>query len=635
MCGITGFVKKNACFHDDDHVLSRMMASISHRGPDDEGRYYDQGAYLGHRRLSIIDLAGGHQPLFSEDRSIAVICNGEIYNHHELRELIQQRGHHPATRSDCEVIAHLWEDEGPAMLARLDGMFAIALWDSRSRTLLLARDRMGKKPLFYGNFNSNLVFGSELSTLMCHPAVPKKISHDAMYRFLTLDYVPTPMCIIEGACKVEPGGFVIHDEDGTRTGRYHEIPIPPILYEKGEKCAAEDVWATLVDATGRRLESEVPLGVFLSGGLDSSAVLAAMAKHQAPETISTFTIGFKDPSYDESAAARQVAAHFGTKHHEQILDGSEAPALVRDVATIADEPLSDYSILPTALLSRFARQHVSVALSGDGGDELFHGYETFKADRWARAATAVLPDLVTKNVLPLLSSLIPVSDKNMSLDYKVDRMVRGLKYGRFDRHLAWTGSFDPDTLHSPQSVLAPDVRRDVAMWQQHPYPDSSRILAGSEGLDPMKRLSLLYCRLYMLDGVLVKVDRASMNVALEVRSPFLDTAMVNLAFSLPAAFNLKGGTTKALIRKILADKIPAGIAGLPKKGFGVPVATWLRTDLKPLVDQYLSPERLHSGGLFQPAAVASMIRAHMSGRHNYRKELFSLLVFELWRERWL
>ena len=636
MCGICGFINNDgSCGDGDDRALHRMMDSIKHRGPDDEGTLIANGAFLGHRRLSIIDVAGGRQPLFSEDGSIAVICNGEIYNHHQIGKKIENNGHVMRTRSDCEVISHLWEDEGPKMLATLDGMFAIAVWDERTRTLLLARDRMGKKPLFWSPTPGVPVFGSELRAVLAHPAVSSKVSPESLYRYLSLDFVPTPLSMIENVFKVEPGGYVLFEQSKIRQGRFHELAQAPEISVSDAGTASEMVWNTLCKATGRRLESEVPLGVFLSGGLDSCSVLASIANQVNPAGISTFTIGFDDPSFDESSPARAVASHFGTRHHEKILSGREAVDLVQDLATIADEPLADYSILPTTLLARFARQNISVALSGDGGDELFYGYETFKADRMARLMAGLLPGFVTGSLMPALAGLMPVSDRNMSLDYKVNRMLRGLKYKRFERHPAWTGGFDPMTLAGSDGVLTPETTAGLTHAAKDWWPDVGRVLQGTENLDPLKRLSIMYMRLYLLDGVLVKVDRASMSTALEVRSPFLDTEMVSLALSLSPALNTGRVPSKALVRKMLNGKIPEKILNLPKKGFGVPVASWLRTDLKPLVDHYLGGDHIRRQGIFNADAVSKIVGAHMSRNHNFRKELFSLLVFQLWYERWI
>jgi asparagine synthase (glutamine-hydrolysing) len=630
MCGIAGFLRRDAHDAVDEEVLRRMTRSLTHRGPDDEGYHVGGGAFLGHRRLSIIDVAGGRQPIASEDGRVAVVFNGEIYNHHDLRRDLEARGHVFRTRSDTEVLVHLWEDEREGMIGRLNGMFAFALWDSRDRTLLLARDRMGKKPLFWGLFGGELVFASELRALLKHPAVPREVDPSALYRYLTLDYVPTPGSILKGVHKVDPGGYVLFFEGVAREGRYTDIRVPPQPLAVRAPEAAAMVWDTLCQATRRRLESEVPLGVFLSGGLDSTAVLAAMAADVPAAQIRTFTIGFDDPSYDESGPARTVARHFGTEHHEAILAGSEAARLVRDVAGIADEPLADPSVIPTYLLSRFARQRVTVALSGDGGDELFYGYPTFAADRLGELAARTLPRPVRARWLPWLASWIPPSDRDWSLPLKVERFARGLRFGRYERHFAWIGSFTPE---DALAVMAPEA--SAAAGGGEPYPDCAGHVARCEGWPPLKTLAYLYCRLYMQDGVLAKVDRSSMAVGLEVRSPFLDSEMVRLAFALPPSLSLAGRSTKMLVRRMLATRVPPAIVSRPKKGFGIPLARWLRTDLKPLVNEHLAPRKLASEGFLRPEVVSRIVSEHLAGRADWRKELYALLVFELWLSRWV
>lgn len=631
MCGIAGFAESRHGHPIDRHILERMTRAIAHRGPNDEGFFVEDGVCLGHRRLSIIDLGGGHQPITNEDGSIVVVFNGEIYNYRKLKTELESKGHVFQTRSDTEVLVHLWEDLGEAFPARLEGMFAIAIWDKIKRTLFLARDRMGKKPLFYGQFGNELVFGSELRAMLAHPAVPHDFDREALYRYLTLDYVPTPFSMIRGVRKVAPGGSVVFANGETRTGRYHDIEwSPESALVIGRDEASDLVWRTLVDTTKDRLESEVPLGVFLSGGLDSTAVLAAMAQVRDPATIDTFTIGFSDPSYDESDHARLVADHFGTRHHEKILHQDEAADLVRDIAGIADEPLADYSILPTYLLSRFAKQYVTVALSGDGGDELFYGYETFKHDAMARMVHAVSPRGFRSRLYPWLVGLLPTGDRDMSLDYKADRFVRGLRYGRFDRHFAWVGGTDPAVARQLlRPILGDSTIADGGAW----FPDVTSYLPHCRNWPDFKTLSYLYTRLYMQDGVLAKVDRASMAVALEVRSPLLDARMVDLAFALPVEHSLSGGTSKAVMRRMLARKVPESILKRPKKGFGIPLAQWLRDDIRPLVNEYLGPEKIRRDGIFDPKLVEGLIGDHMSGRHNRRKEIFAMLVFELWRAR--
>ena len=630
MCGIAGFLRTGAGEPADDDILRRMTRCLEHRGPDEEGLWSGSGAFLGSRRLCIIDIEGGQQPVANEDGRIRVAFNGEIYNHHYLRRELEEKGHTFATRSDTEVLVHLWEDQGEAMLGRLNGMFALALWDERDRTLLLARDRMGKKPLYWGRFGGQTVFASEMRAMMAHPGVPRKVDPAALYRFLTLDYVPTPWSILEGVHKVTAGGYVLIRGEKTREDRYTDIRLPATPLEVSPTEAVDQVWDTLVRATGARLESEVPLGVFLSGGLDSSAVVAAMAEHMPAKDIRTFTIGFDDPSYDESGPARAVAEHFGTNHHEHVLAGSDALEVVHECAAIADEPLGDYSLIPTFLLSRFTREQVTVALSGDGGDELFYGYPTFSAHKAARLLAGLLPGPLRSRWLPWLVSLLPAGDGDWSLDYKLLRFVRGLKYGTCERHFTWIGGMDPVTA---LGVLHPDLAGPLQGLA--PYPDCDERLARCEGWPDLKALSYLYARLYLQDGVLVKADRASMAVGLEVRSPFLDPDMVSLAFALPASLSLNRGQTKVLLRKALKGRVPESIIARPKKGFGMPLARWLRSDLRPLVEEVLAPDRIAEEGFFRPEAVTALVDAHLSGRANLRKELFNLITFELWLSRYL
>lgn len=630
MCGIAGFVRHGDPDPVDGEVLRRMTRTLAHRGPDDEGTFEEEGVFLGHRRLSVIDLEGGRQPMASEDGRVVVVFNGEIYNHKDLRRDLEARGHAFRTRADTEVLVHLWEDEAQDMLPRLNGMFAFALWDRRDRTLLLARDRMGKKPLYWGEFSGEFVFASELRALLQHPVVPREVDADALHGFLTLDYVPTPRCILRGLRKVPGGGYVLIRGGHAREGTYADIPIPRECERVGPDEAARRVFDALVAATGRRLESDVPLGVFLSGGLDSTAVVAAMAEHVPAADIRTFTIGFDDPTYDESGPARAVAERFGTEHHERTLTGRDAIALVRDCAGIADEPLGDYSLIPTHLLARFAREHVTVALSGDGGDELFYGYPTFAAHRLADRIARLLPRVALERWLPGLVDWLPPSDADWSLEYRLKRLVRGLRHGPFARHFAWIGGLDPE---AARGVMHPELR--ARLTGEAAYPDVDAVAKRVPASGDMRTLAYLYARLYLQDGVLVKVDRASMAVGLEVRSPFLDPDMVALAFSLPPGLSMGRLATKVLLRRALKGRVPDAIVRRPKKGFGMPLARWLRTDLKPLMLELLSPRRLAREGTFDPEAVRALVEAHLSGRANLRKELFNLMVFELWLSRYL
>lgn len=630
MCGIAGFVRWGKAEPIDQKVLEWMTRALAHRGPDDEGYYVGQGVFLGHRRLAVIDIEGGHQPMQSEDGRIAVIFNGEIYNHKGLRKDLERLGHQFRTRSDTEVLVHGFEAWGVELLQRLRGMFALAIWDGRQQTLLLARDLMGKKPLYWGEFGGEVVFASELKALMRHPAVRREVDPQALYRFLTLDYVPTPWCILKGIRKVEPGGYVLAREGEIRQGVFADIEVPEIAEKRDAEQTAGRVFSLLVEATGRRLESDVPLGVFLSGGLDSTAVLLAMAEHVSAENISTFTIGFDDPSFDESGPARVVAKHLGTKHHERILTSEDALRLVRECPVLADEPLGDYSLIPTFLVAKFARERVTVALSGDGGDELFYGYPTFIAHGVALRLERLIPKVVSDGLLRRLVELLPVSDRDWSLDYRLRRFVRGLKYGAVERHFVWIGGLEPDLARACMAeALRQEVPSDVT------FPDVQMRLDRAAKVSDLRQLAFVYARLYLQDGVLVKADRASMAVGLEVRCPFLDQEMVALAFSLDPTLSLRRFSTKRLLRKALKGRVPEGIVKRPKKGFGMPLARWLKKDLRPLLLELLDPKRLKKEGFLDPQAVTRLVDAHLSGRANLRKELFNLMVFQMWLSRYI
>src|SRR5579875_981774 len=556
-----------------------MCDALRHRGPDDEG-YYADGAVLGARRLSIIDLAGGHQPIPNEDGTVWVVQNGEIYNFPEIRAEAARRGHRFRTRSDTEVLVHLYEDHGPDLVDRLEGMFAFAVWDARRRRLVLARDRMGKKPLHYARPRGGLVFASELKALLRHPAVAPALS------------APAP--------------------DGNGAG------VPD---------AAERLVQLLEAATARRLLSDVPLGAFLSGGIDSSAVAALMTRHSASR-VKTFSIAFEERSFDESRYAREVAACLGTDHHAEVMAPAVMAALASRLGEILDEPLADASILPTYLLSRFTRRYVTVALSGDGGDELFAGYPTYQAHQVARRL-AWTPRPVLAGARALAGRL-PISYADLSLDFKIRRFLSGLGHPLALRHTLWLGTFGP---HELSEVLAPDVWRAV---------EADDLLAEVRGHLRAARdrgwlgtLLYLDAKLYLQDGVLVKVDRASMACSLEVRCPFLDTAVVEFASRLPAHEKLRGLTTKVVLKRALKGLLPDRILHRRKKGFGVPVGAWIRGPWRDLFCDVLSRDRLARQGLLNPQAVARLLDEHLAGTHDHRKKLWNLFVLQIWHRTYM
>ena len=623
MCGICGIVESERPV--SEAVLAAMTETLRHRGPDDRGLWVRQpegrgaGVGLGFRRLSIIDVAGGNQPIANEDGSVRVICNGEIYNYRELRGDLVSRGHVFATDSDCEVLVHLWEERGSAMLAELNGMFAIALWDDRTQTLVLARDRFGKKPLHYLETGSGLLFGSELKALLANPSCPRVLDEAALGQYLAFDYVPAPRTAFEGIRKLPAGNALVWRDGRTEVERWWELPFAE-AESRTEAEWTEEFLAALQNAVSRRLVSDVPLGAFLSGGLDSSAVVALMARSLPPGQLKTFSIGFDEPSYDESAQARAVARHVGAEHHEQTFTVDTLLELLPDVFGVLDEPFADASILPTYLLSRFAREHVTVALGGDGSDEQLAGYPTFQAERVNRALR-LSPWLRRRVVMPVVDRL-PRSSSDFSLEFKARRFLRGADPDMGVRHQLWLGSFTP--AEASEVLLRP-------VGDPH---EPVRGLADCAGGDWVQRLVATYVATYLQDDILTKVDRASMANSLEVRAPFLDPQLVELIARMPSNLKLRGLKTKVVLRRAVAPLLPRETVTRPKKGFGIPVARWLRDDLRDSVAESLSPERLRSQGLFDSRAVARLLTEHNSGARDHRKQLWALFAFQQWHHEW-
>jgi len=623
VCGICGIVGPGPI---DGGTLAAMAAAIRHRGPDDDGFYVAElggiGVGLGFRRLSIIDLESGNQPIANEDGSVHLVFNGEIYNFRELRRELEGRGHSFATEADTEVIVHLYEDEGPRCVERLNGMFAFALWDTKSRELLLARDRFGKKPLYYADLGETLLFGSELKALLRHPRCPTELDFDAFTRYLALEYVPTPHAIFDGVKKL-PGGHVLRWRDGrVSIRRYWDLSFSDEAEALTEDEYADELTRLLHAAVRRRLMSDVPLGAFLSGGIDSSAVVAMMVRELPPSSVKTFSIGFADQSFDESRHARRVAEHFGTDHHEDLFTVNTLLDLLPTVTDFLDEPFADASILPTYLLSSFTRGSVTVALGGDGSDELLAGYPTFPAEQVARLYR--VPRLLHEDVLAPLADRLPVSTANFSFDFKLKRFLRGARLPTELRHPVWLGSFRPDEQKRLLDRVPPD-----------PFAEHRQIWEGAPSRRPLERLIYLYVKTYLQDDILVKVDRASMACSLEVRAPFLDADLTDFLGRVPPTLKLRRLETKHLLKRAMRDVLPPGIAARPKKGFGIPIAAWLKTDLRDALLDELSPDRLRRQGIFEPAEVQRLVSQHLSGVADHRKPLWTLFVFQLWHRRWL
>jgi len=596
MCGITGFVGKGT---EDD--LLKMVSAIKHRGPDNQGTLLKDDVALGHARLAIIDLSpAGHQPMTRGNLSL--VFNGEIYNFKELRAELENKGAKFSSNSDTEVILLGLEFWGLDVFTRLRGMFAIALYDFAKRELVLARDPLGKKPLYWGKFGQTLLFGSELKALLAHHAFEKRLDLDSLNQYLIHECVPTPGSIWKEVQKLEPGTYLTYDGNNLVAEKFWQptYNTPDIKLSD----AVTKLDGLLADATKARLISDVPLGVFLSGGIDSSAV-TYYAQKANKQKIKTFSIGFKEKNYDESNYARQVAKHLGTDHHEQIVSAADMLDVVPLIADIFDEPVADASVIPTYLLSKFTRQHVTVALGGDGGDELFEGYQTYVAEQFR-----IFFPIIRALGYPV-TKLLPPSGNYFSLDFKISKFLDGARALGPERHSRWLASFQREEL---SQILIHDSRFTNHEW-------------GSVGE--------FYLRRYLMDQVLVKVDRASMRSALEVRAPFLDTRVVEFANSLPHKYKVRGITTKYILKKLMQDKLPSEIVWRRKKGFAVPLSNWLKTDLCPLSNDLLAPQKIKREGVFNPGYVEKLLREHSTGNRNNTKKIWTLVVFELWREKWL
>ncbi len=599
-----------------------MCERMKHRGPDSEGLWLDESVALGMRRLSIIDLATGEQPVYSEDKSIVVVMNGELYNFREVRAALEKRGHKFETNTDTEILPHLYEEYGEAMLEHFSGMFVFALWDKNKKKLLIARDRFGEKPLYYGVFDGTLIFASEPKVLLENPSVKTEINTDALRQFLSFDYVPAPASIYKNIYKLPAAHLLVLEKGEIKTRRYWNLSFHRNGNTPTIEKAAADLRELLADAVRLQLVSDVPLGILLSGGVDSSTV-AAFATQFSSERVKTFSIGFEEDSFDESKYARQVAAHLGTEHYEEKLSVEKAADLISEIGTWLDEPMSDGSLLPTFLLARFVRKYVTVALGGDGGDEIFAGYPMYFGHKMARVYDSIPRFLRNGLIEPVVNNL-PVSTKNLSFDYKAKRFVAASKYDAVTRHHSWFGSFSID---GQNDLLSRNV---LANSSGDIYKNAKDLLKITDATTEIERMQFLDMNFYMAEDILTKVDRASMAVSLEVRAPFLDPRVAQFAASLPLEYKLKGSKGKYILKKAVEPLLPKAILQRPKKGFGIPIAKWLKGRLNPLMHDLLAPDRLKNQGLFDEKFVQKLIVEHETGAASHHKQLWTLLVFQLW-----
>jgi asparagine synthase (glutamine-hydrolysing) len=616
MCGICGFTGPGAI-----DLLRRMTATLAHRGPDDEGFWHspEQDVHLGHRRLSILDLAGGHQPMVTTDGGLVIVFNGEIYNFADLRAELVARGCRFVTdHSDTEVLLHGFREWGAALPSRLNGMWAFVIYDRERRRLFASRDRFGKKPFYYTLRSGAFIFASELSALRLHPALAAAgISKRALQKYFGYGYIPAPHAILEGVSKL-PGGHSLWFDlasAGLRVERYWDFVLEPFERTPRDPEAewGEQIRALLDAAVKRRLVADVPVGIFLSGGIDSSAVTAVAARHVPAGQLKTFSIGFEEASFDESAPARRVAALFQTDHHADVLSMEKARQLLPAIVARLDEPMGDSSLLPTYLLSRFTRQQVTVALGGDAGDELFAGYDPFRAVRKAELYQKLVPRPL-HHAIRLLAARLPVSHRNMSLDFKLKRTLRGLSYPPRLWLPVWMAPLD-------QAELAELFREPVDL--EDVFAEAITAWEGCTQADVVDRALQFYTKLYLQDDILTKVDRASMMHGLEARAPFLDIDFVDFVRRIPSAWKYRNGRTKYILKKALEPLLPRDVLYRAKKGFGVPIGAWFQ-------DGRLAASENPSLPGLNAAFAAAALRQHQAGRVDQRAFLWNWWLLGQW-----
>ncbi len=627
MCGIAGIASRDPERPVHAADLAAMVRTLRHRGPDDAGQVALPGAGLGMRRLSIIDVAGGRQPFASEDGAVHLVGNGEIYNHRALRTELVSAGHAFGSGSDVEVALHAYEEWGTAFVERLHGMFALALWDARSRTLVLARDRAGEKPLYYARTPRGLLFASEIKALLVASDVSREVDLEALDEFLTYEYVITPRTIFAAVRRLPAAHSLVYRNGELAVTRYWQAPATAGTAWRDDEAAAA-LRETLGRAVAGQMMSDVPLGAFLSGGIDSSAIVALMseASRSGGSAVNTFSMGFADGSYNELPHARRIAERFATRHREGEVVPNVVELFDRLIAHL-DEPFADVSLFPTFLVSELARAHVTVALSGDGGDELFGGYDPYEADRLARRIAAALPRPASR-ALAALAALLPPSEKKKGLVNRLQRFTAGLADAPPDiAHYRWMTYVSPA---AKRRLYTPALRNALAGTDVYrPVRDALRS-AGTDDL--LNRQLYTDLSIYLADDILVKVDRMSMAASLETRAPFLDVDVMELAFSFPGRLKIRGRERKYVLKRALADALPASILGRSKEGFSIPMKNWLKRELAPLMHDLLSPARLRRRGWIEPDAVAARVAAHTAGRENHAHLLFSLMVLERWAQ---
>lgn len=623
MCGITGLATLGEA--PEERTIRAMCATILHRGPDGEGVFVGDGVGLGMRRLAIIDLVTGDQPMSNQSGTVQTVFNGEIYNYRELRDNLCKKGYEFRTSSDTEVIPHLYDEYGIDFITMLNGIFAIALWDAEKQTLLLTRDRFGIKPLFFTVSKSRIIFGSEVKPILCADRSSRDINFEGLDQFLTFEYTVSPCTLIGGIEKLPPAGWLTWARGERQQGSYWQLPGPEQQLHVADQEATENVYQLVQDAVKRQMISDVPLGAFLSGGIDSSIVVSAMAR-QSTIPVKTFSIGFADQSYNELAYARAVARKWNTEHHEEVLEPSYE-TLIPEIIEHMDQPIADFSVFPTLLVSRVAREHVTVVLGGDGGDELFAGYDTYVADRYARHSTDFLPMPLRRFLLTLVDQLSLSSDKR-GLINTLTRYLEGARLKSGLSHMRWM-LFTTDT--QKRQLYTRDFYEQVVGEAEHTAMNFLE-----NGISDYVQNST-YCdvRLYLSENILPKVDLMSMACSLEARVPYLDNELAEYALRLPSSLKWRKGIQKHILKEAFALDLPEVVRGRGKEGFSIPMKNWLINEWNGMMHDILRPTVIQRDGIFRVDAINRLVEEHEQERKNHSHLLWALMVFHLWKDRFI
>jgi asparagine synthase (glutamine-hydrolysing) len=626
MCGICGKISRDTGKPVDAALIRHMTDVLEHRGPDAAGWHVKGPVGMGHRRLRIIDLAGGKQPMFNEDKKLAVVFNGEIYNFRSLRAQLQDHGHVFKTRSDTEVLLHGFEEWRTDLVSRLRGMFAFAIWDDRTKELFLARDRIGIKPLYYYWDDRNFLFASEIKAILQDPAVERKIDPCALDDYLTYLYVPGPKTIFAGIRKLQPGHTCTASRDGIKIQKYWDLRFDSTA-GVGEAECAEGLLETLRESVSSHLISDVPLGAFLSGGIDSSAVVGLMAGVM-DQPVNTASIGFMEAAFNELPFAQEVARKFNTHAYERVVEAKTAQILDRLVWHF-DEPFADSSMIPTYYVSQIAREHVTVCLSGDGGDENFAGYRRYRFDVLENRIRARVPGSIRRPVFGTLARVYPKADWLPQM-FRAKTLLTNLSNTPEQAYFNTMSWFNADM---KRLLYNQHLRNELNGYES--FSVMKEHFARTEGWDPLARIQYVDIKTYLVDDILTKVDRTSMAHALEVRVPLLDHHVMEFAAGIPSRYKLAGGEGKYIFKQALKELIPGSILNRPKMGFSIPLAQWLRTELRPVFENHIFSQNAFVNNWFEPGPIQRWWHQHQRGTRDYSYHLWALLVLECWGKRFM